>query len=249
MMTAARTIVWLTMRQLFARRRIWLLAAIAAFPFILTVFYRLASEDREGDRLVFMLGMNREIMLGVLLPLTAVIFGALTFGGEVEDGTLVYLLVRPAPRALVVALKYGVATLITAGVIALGMTLAWMSLRGPELPARFLRAFVTAAALGAAVYCAIFAYVGLVNRRGLVIGLLYVIIFENVVSRLMEGVRSLSVREYAVSIAQWAGAGIVKWPGYTVPMTTVWIAGGIILTVAIAMTVRRFSRYEMAERL
>ena len=248
-MTTARTIVWLTARQLFARRRIWLVAAITLLPFVLTFFYRLASEDREGDRIIFMLNMYREIVLGVLLPLTAVIFGTLSFGGEVEEGTLVYLLVRPVDRVLVVALKFVVATVITAAIIAVALWLAWMSLRDADLPPRFLGAFVLASTMGAVVYCALFAYLGLVTRRGLVIGLLYVIIFENVITRTLEGIRSLSVREFTISIAQWGSDGLVKWPGYTVPMTTVWVVSAVLVVAAIATTLRTFSRYELAERL
>jgi ABC-2 type transport system permease protein len=248
-MTAVRTVAWLTMRQLFARRRGWMVAAVALFPFVLTFFYRLVSEDREGDRLVFMLNVHREVILGVLLPITAVVFGALAFGGEVEDGTLVYLLVRPVSRRVAVAVKYAVATLVTFVVIAVAILLAWFSLRSPELPFRFAWAFVFAALVASAIYCALFAYVGLATRRGLVFGLLYVIVFENLVTRMLEGIRSLSVREFSISVAQWAGEGLVKWPGYTVPMSTVWVAGSIIFAVALAATMRRFSRYELAERL
>lgn len=249
MMDAVRTIVWLTARQLFARRRVWLVVAVIALPLLLTVFYRFASEDQPGDRLVFMLGMYRNIVLGVLLPLTAVIFGALTFGGDVEEGTLVYLLVRPVPRALVVAVKYLVAAVITAAVITGALVLSWAGLRDPEVTGVILRAFILAATIGAAIYTAIFAFLGLVTKRGLVVGLLYVIVFENVVTRMMEGVRSLSVREFAVSLAQWASGGQVRWPGYTVPMTTVWVMGGLMLAAALIATARKFGRYEMAERL
>lgn len=249
MMDVIRTISWLTLRQLFARRRVWVVVAVAVLPFLLTFIYRLTSEDREGDRLVFMLGMYREIVIGVLLPLTAVLFGALAFGAEVEEGTLVYLLVRPVPRWLVVTVKFLVAALVTTATIGFGMLLAWISLRGPELPGTFFRAFLLAAAAGALLYTAIFAYVGLVTKRGLVMGLLYVILFENLVTRMLEGIRIFSVREFALSIAQWAGDGVVKWPGYTVPMTTVWIVGAIALVGAMVAMTRKYARYELAERL
>lgn len=249
MSTPLTTVAWLTWRQLFARRRGWLAAAIVVLPFILTFFYRLGSEDREGDRLIFMLNMNREVVLGVLLPLTAVIFGATAFGGEVEDGTLIYLLVRPVDRWKAAISKYLVSVAVTIAVMIGAVLVAWFALRTEELPFAVPRAFIVASALGSLAYCALFGYIGLVTRKGLVIGLLYVILFENIAARGFEGAKSLSVREFAVSLAQWAGDGVVKWQQPGVSMTTVWVVGSIILGGALALTLRKLARYEMAERL
>ncbi|MEK7402660.1 MAG: ABC transporter permease subunit [Gemmatimonadota bacterium] len=246
---ALMTVAWLTWRQLFARRRAWLAVAIVVLPFLLTFFYRFASEDREGDRLVFLMNLNRDLILGVLLPITAVIFGTTAFGGEVEDGTLIYLLVRPVPRWQVVLVKFAVAALVSAVIVAASVLLAWFALRNAELPPAFAKGFVTATLVGAVLYCGIFAYLGLVTRRGLVVGLIYTIVFENILARNLPGVKFLSVREYAISLAQWAGGDAVKWPAPGVPMTTVWVAGSIILAIALAATMRRLGRYEMAERL
>jgi len=243
------TVAWLTWRQLFARRRAWLAAAIVALPFLITFFYRFASDDREGDRLVFLMGLNKELVLGVLLPITAVIFGTTAFGGEVEDGTLIYLLVRPVPRWSVVLVKFAVAALVSAGVVSASVLLAWFALRNAELPWAFAQGFLTATMIGAVIYCGIFAYLGLVTRRGLVFGLVYTIVFENILARNLAGVKWLSVREFTITLAQWAGGGAIKWPQPGVPITTVWVAGSLILGAALAATMRRLARYEMAERL
>ncbi len=241
------TVAWLTWRQLFARRRYWLAAAIAVLPFVFTFFYRFASEDREGDRLVFLMNLNKDLVLAVLLPITAVIFGTTTFGGEVEDGTLIYLLVRPVNRWHVVLVKFLVAALITAAVISVAVLLGWFALRNAELSWAFAKGFLVATFIGAVLYCGIFSYLGLATKRGLVIGLIYTIVFENILARNLPGVKWLSVREFTVSLAEWAGNGAVKWPTPGVPMTTVWVAGSIILAVALAATMRRLARYELAE--
>lgn len=243
------TVAWLTWRQLVARRRGWLAAAIVVLPFMLTFLYRLTSEDREGDRLLFMINMNRDAVIGVLLPLTAVIFGTTAFGGEVEDGTLIYLLVRPVQRWRVALVKYVVAMAVTTAIVAAAVLLAWFAIRTAELPAAFPRAFLTAALGGALLYCGLFCYLGLVTRRGLVVGLLYLIFFENLMSRTLQGVKWLSIREYSWSLAQWAGGDVVKWQTPGVPMSTVWIGSAIILAVAVTLVMRRLSTYELAERL
>ena len=243
------TVAWLTWRQLFARRRAWLAGAIVVLPFLLTFFYRFVSQDGEGDRLVFMMGLNRELVLGVLLPVTAVIFGTTAFGGEIDDGTLIYLLVRPVQRWTVVLVKYLVAALITAVIVSAAEFLAWFALRNAELPWTFAWSFIVAAFVGSLIYCALFGFLGLITRRGLIVGLIYAIVFENILARKLVGVRSLSVREYSITIAEWASNGIVKWAQPGVSVATVWWAGSVILAACLIATMRRLGRYEMAERL
>jgi ABC-2 type transport system permease protein len=249
MNSALMTVAWLTWRQLFARRRGWLAAAIVVLPFLITFFYRFASQDREGDRLIFLMGLNKDLVLAVLLPITAVIFGTTAFGGEVEDGTLLYLLVRPVQRRSVVIVKFLVAAGITAAVVSASELLAWFSLSNAELPFEFVKGFVVSVTIGAVLYCALFSYLGLITRRGLVVGLIYTIVFENILARNLPGVKWLSVREFTMSLAQWAGGETVKWPTPGVPMTTVWVAGAIILVACLFATMRRLGRYEMAEQL
>jgi ABC-2 type transport system permease protein len=246
---ATRTVLWLTWRQLFARHRVWLAAVTIILPFILTFFYRLSSEDNEGDRIRFMMTMHRELVLGVLLPVVALVFGTTAFGGEVEDGTIVYALAKPVPRWQIVLVKFLVSMVVTTAIVAAAELLAWQALRNAELPGRFLWGFVVAAAVGAAIYCAAFTFIGLVTRRALLYGLLYVIFFENVLARNFEGVAALSAKQFTVSVAQWASNEIVKWQPPPVSITNVWIVGGVIVIASIVATMRRLSRYELAERL
>lgn len=246
---AIGTVTWLTWRQLFARRRVWLAIIAVVLPFLMTFFYRLASEDNEGDRISFLMTMNRELVFGVLLPVTALVFGTTAFGSEVEDGTLIYLLGKPVPRWQVVLAKYLVSFVVTVMVVTAGILLAWQSLRNAELPARFVWGFFVATGVGSAIYCAAFTYLGLVTRRGLLFGLLYVIFFENVLARNFPGVESLSARAFSVAAAQWAGEGVVRWPVPPVSIATVGIVGSSIVALSIIAAMRRLTRYELAERL
>ena len=248
-MSAPLTIAQLTWRQLFARRRVLIAIAIAVIPFLLTFLYRFMSEDREGDRLGYFMGTNRELLFSVLAPLTAVIFATTAFGGEIEDGTLIYLLAKPVPRWQVVAIKYGVALLVTLMVGFVGVLLPWFALRNAELPGALARGMLFGVVVSAVVYCALFTWVGLKTRRGLLFGLLYIIFFENVMSRNFDGIKSLSARELSLSAAQWASAGTLKWTEPGVEMSTVWWVGSIILVVSMFLAMRGLTRYELAERL
>lgn len=243
-----RTVMWLTWRQLFARRRIWLAVAFALAPLVFTLLFMLMGDDGTDARVGFLSVLQRDIVLGTLLPLAAVIFGTTAFGGEVDDGTLVYLLVKPVPRSQVVLSKLVAASLSTLAVIAPAVLLPWLVLRNDDLPFSFAGGFLVGAVVGAVIYCALFLSLGLATRRALVVGLLYVIGFEATLSRSLSGLRSLSIREFAVSVSQAASAGAVKIPD-AVSMSTVYWMGTIILVGAVAWTMRRLVHYELAERL
>ena len=243
------TVVWLTWRQLFAKKRLWLAIVFSLVPLVFTIFFRFSSDDSDGVRLKFFSTLCREIIIGTIIPLAAAVFGTTAFGGEIDDGTLVYLLVKPLPRWKVVLSKYVVAVAATIGVLVPSMALPWYVLSGPQLTFEVLEGFVLGGAMGSAIYCAIFLLLGLASRRALVASLLYVIAFEGVLSRNLVGVKSLSVREFAVAASQAAGQGAIKLMGYVVPMTTVWTMSAIFLVGALAFTLHKLNTYEMAERI
>jgi ABC-2 type transport system permease protein len=243
------TVLWLTWRQLFARRRLYLAAAFSLAPLLITLIYRLTASDVEESSVRFLTTLLKDIVIGTLLPLAALVFGTTAFGGEIDDGTLVYLLVKPLARWRIVLTKYLVATACTFAVMIPAVVLPWLILRSPDLTSTVAVAFLAGAGAGALVYCAIFVTLGLMTRRALVIGLLYVIGLEVVWSRIIAGLRSFSVREFAVAITRTVGSKAVEITDPVVQMTTVWTMGTLLLVVAVALAVRALARYEVAERL
>jgi ABC-2 type transport system permease protein len=243
------TVVWLTWRQLFAGRRLYLAAAFSLAPFFIAVIFRLTAGDVAGSSSGFLITLLRDVVIGTLLPLSAIVFGTTAFGGEIDDGTLVYLLVKPVVRWRVVLSKYVVAVACTFSVMIAGIVLPWLLVRSADLPATVPLAFAAGAGGGALIYCALFLTLGLTLRRSLVVGLVYVIGLEIVLSRSIAGLRSLSVREFALSITEAVGKAAVQFADPTVRMTTVWTMGAIMLFGSIAFAMRRLARYEVAERL
>jgi ABC-2 type transport system permease protein len=248
-MSVDGTIIWLTWRQLFARRRVYLAAAFALTPLILSLLFRVLIPDPDASSAEFLTGLVRDFVIGTLLPLAAVIFGTTAFGGEVDDGTLVYLLVKPLPRWRVVVWKYVVAVLSTAAVMIPAVLLPWLVVRTPDLPFHIPLSYLAGLAVGCLLYCAIFVALGLTTRRSLVFGLLYIVAVEMVLSRTIIGTKSLSVREFAISVAQWVGNGTVVLSPAPVSLPTVWVMGPVILAAAIAFTLWKLQRFEVAERL
>ena len=243
------TVLWLTWRQLFAKRRIYLAAAFSLVPLLFAVFYTFSAEDNAMRRVLFYAMLNREIIIGTIVPLAAAVFGTTAFGGEVDDGTLVYLLIKPIPRWRIVLSKYVVAVLSTLAVMVPAMLLPWLLMRGPEATQAMLLGYLAGGVLAATIYCALFLSLGMMSRRSLVLALLYVIAYEAVLSRNLVGAKSLSVREFAVAAAQAASHGAIKLPGFVVPMTTVWTMSAIFFVGALILSLRKLSRYELAEKV
>lgn len=243
------TVLWLTWRQLFARRRLYLAAAFSLSPFLIALVFRVTSSDLASASGPFLTSLLREIVIGTLLPIAALVFGTTAFGGEIDDGTLVYLLVKPLARWRVVLTKYIVATACTLAVMVPAIVLPWLVVKNNDLPWQFALGFLAGATVGAIVYSGIFVALGLTTRRALVIGLIYVIGLEVVWSRLINGIKSLSVREFAVAVTKQVSDGAVQITDPVVKMSTVWTMGTILLVAAIAIAMRSLARYEIAERL
>ncbi|HEX3865938.1 MAG TPA: ABC transporter permease subunit [Gemmatimonadaceae bacterium] len=244
-----RTVMWLTWRQLFARRRLWTAIAFSLAPFVLALVFMVVADDGDEARISFYVNMGREIVLGTLVPVAAMIFATTAFGGEIDDGTLIYLLVKPIARWRVALSKYVVAVLSTAAVGAVAVVLPWLVLRGAQLPARTVGALLAAVSLASVAYCAIFLAAGLYTRRALVASLLYIVLVEEVGSRSLAGLQRISVRALATALAQSISHGTLPSLPNMLPMSTVAAAATIIVVVALASTLWKIAHYELAERL
>jgi ABC-2 type transport system permease protein len=242
------TVMWLTWRQLFARRRLWLAVAFSLAPALFTLIFRVFVDDGAASEATFFNTLIREIVVGTLVPLAALVFGTTAFGGEVDDGTLIYLLVKPIQRWQVLASKFVVSVLSTLAVGLPAIVLPWLMLSGPEITLRVAESYVAGAAVGAVLYSAGFLALGLANKRSLVIGLLYVVSFEGILSRSLPGFKSLSVREFSLAVSQAVSGGAVVIQN-AVSTSTVWWMGSIILVGALYWTAMRLVRYEVAERV
>ena len=88
-----------TVRQLLGRRRTVLLLLLAALPLLLALVFRLFDRiDVES----YSTSAFEGVLIAIVLPLTAVLFGTGAFGAELDEGTALYLLAKTLPRWAVV---------------------------------------------------------------------------------------------------------------------------------------------------
>lgn len=241
-------ILWLTLRQLLAQRRTLLLVILAALPVALAVLFRVTggSVEESPD---FPVGILSHFIVGLVLPLTALVVGTAALGQELEDGTIVYLIARPLPRWQVVLAKLGAAWIVTASVVGASVLASGLVMLLGEEGMDLLPAFLAAVAIGALAYSALFVTLSVRFGRALIIGLAYVFVWEAVMSQFISGVRFLSVRDYTVGIADalTASSSALVESALAGPNAAILL---VLLTAAsIWYGIRRLEAYQVSERV
>jgi ABC-2 type transport system permease protein len=243
------TVAWLTWRHLFASKRLYLALLFSLLPLLIAVLFQSFSPDPVKEAHGFYLVLQKDIVVGTLLPLAAVVFGTTAFGGEIDDGTLLYLLVKPLSRWRVVLSKYVVAAACTFALMVPAVFFPWVLIHGTDLPVSVAVAYLWGAAVGSVLYSAIFVMLGLIARQSLVIGLIYVVGFEGVMSRTIQGLKSFSVREFANAVTLKLADPSLQLGTPFLTMGTVYWVGGFFFVGCLTYAIYRLWRFEMAERL
>lgn len=192
----SRTIVRLGVRSIFGRRRGILLYALPLVLVGLAVLVRAlvgADPDAASDTLA---GLG----LTVIVPLVALLATTALLAPEIDDGSIAYLLAKPISRYTIVISKllvaatcvlvFGVVPVLVAGLVLLA-----------DEPALAL-GFAVGSLAGGLAYCALFALLSVLNRHAVVIGLIYLLIWEGLLGSLLAGVRWLSITRWASAIVE-----------------------------------------------
>lgn len=188
-------ILTLTLRALARNRRSLVVAALLGVPVLLALIY-VASEGKSGGE-SFVIQLFVTLVLPVLLPLTALIFATSALGGEVEDRTLLYLTLRPVSRLVVVVAKLLASALITTVMVEIALAATYLIGTQGTGTAQNFGAILLAGLVGCLAYSSLFLLVGLwLPRRGLLVGFIYVLLWEGVLSQLSTGLATFSVRRY-----------------------------------------------------
>jgi ABC-2 type transport system permease protein len=188
------TIAMLTWRGMLGRRRALLLLALPLVLLALAAGLRLTGvADVESARAVL-----DGYALGALMPLLGLIIGAGVISLEIDDGSIVYLLSKPVSRLTIVLTKLAVAAGCIALFAALPTLIAGLILVGNE--EGLALAYTVGALIGGIAYCAVFLLLGVVSRYAVVIGLIYILLWETFIANVVPGARTLSIRQWATSI-------------------------------------------------
>ncbi|WP_433535658.1 ABC transporter permease [Micromonospora sp. CA-249363] len=210
------TITWITARGLFGRRRFLLLLPLPLVLLGLAVLCRSLGVDPRQWGPPVLVGLG----LAVVLPVVALIIGTGVLGAEIDDGTVVHILTKPLPRWQIVLPKLAVATGVTAATVAVPLYVAGVLADSVRLGL----ALAAASALGALAYSALFLALSLITRRPVLLGLVYVLIWEGLLGNFVSGTKVLSIQQYVIALAdRLAPSGLLE-TSVSVPVATVMTA-------------------------
>ncbi|WP_018216941.1 ABC transporter permease [Salinispora vitiensis] len=187
------TVSWITARGLLGRRRFLLLFPLPVLLVLLAVLSRSLGVDPGEWGPPVLVGLG----LAVVLPVIALIVGTGVLGAEIDDGTVVHILTKPLPRWQIVLPKLAVAAGVTAVTVAVPLYVAGVLASS----VRVGLALAAAASIGALAYCAFFLALSLVTRRPVLLGLVYVLIWEGLLGNFVSGTKVLSIQQYVIALA------------------------------------------------
>ena len=224
-MSAIAPIVEVTVRGLLGRRRIFLLVLLAALPVLIGLLIRIAGGRPDADRVL------DTLVVRFVMPLVALIVGTTVIGSEIDDGTAVFLMVKPIARWRIVLSKALVAAGLTAVLIVPAVIISSILLSRTDL-ATTLEAFTVACFFGGTAYAIAFLALSAFTSRAFLIGLAYVLIWEGVLASILEGTKFLSIRQATLGIAAALGVETPGQPlaaGVSAAVLAVVIAGGFMI--------------------
>jgi hypothetical protein len=236
-------IVGVTLRGALGRRRTLLVALLAVVPVVIAAIIRLGGTTTGGSTLTA--GLLDGLLVTTVLPLVALVFGTGVLGSELDDGTAVYLLVKPIERWRIVVSKLAVAAGITMALVFPATLLAGLVVGAGRGGESIAVAFALAVLPGSLVYAAGFVALSVVTNRALIAGLLYVFIWEGLLAGLFAGTALLSVRQYVLSLARWLAGGDGRAITSSVEVQTAVVLAVVVLVVSIVIAIRRLASWEV----
>ena len=221
------TIVRITARALFGRRRFLLLLPLPLLVVGLAVLADSLGEppDEWGPPVIVGLG------IAVVLPVLALVIGTGVLGAEIDDGTVLHILAKPLPRREIILAKLTVAAVVTAVTIAAPMFAIGLVAGDVGLGV----ALAVATAVGAVAYTALFLALSLVTRRPVLVGLVYVLVWEGVLGNVVSGTQVLSIQQYVIAVADRLSPSTFLATTVSLPvalaMAFVFSAGATVLAI------------------
>ena len=189
-MRAAWAITTTTIRQLLGVRRAILFGLAELAP--AAVFLLMAQTLADAAAIDRLLAMIAALYFPLLVPIVTLIVASSALGDERRDGTLSFLVLRPIPRSLIALAKFTGAAVVAAGLNALG-AIALAAVYGIETGSwTIVFPLLVGGIVASVVYAALAVPLGFFTHWSVLIGLVFVFIFENAVVSALSGLSSLS---------------------------------------------------------
>ena len=179
-----------SLRQALPVRRTILFVLIQLIP---ALVYLLSTQNRTAvAALESFVAVGAAMLLGLAVPVVAIVLGAGALGSERRDETLSFIALRPIPRFVLAGVKT-LAAIIAASAIglvgALALGVAHVAQHGN---ASLIGGMAFAVLITAALYTSVLVPLGFLTDRAVLIAMVYLFVFEGGVVSALPALASIS---------------------------------------------------------
>ena len=225
------------LKQLITKGRLIGIAIVGVLPILLGWVIGAQSNDPLEAGVGFVSYMG----LSILVPIVALIFASASLGDTREDGTLVYLWLRPISRLSVSTGAWAASVTIALPLTVIPMTVSALLLDAGK---SVVTATIITSILAVVAYSGLFVTLGLIVKNPVLWGLAYIFIWEAIVASFAKPAAALAVSGYSRAII--TGRTNVDFDYLFDPSQSVSILMLIIITTAgIAFSTARLNRLEV----
>jgi ABC-2 type transport system permease protein len=251
---AARGVFDLSLESMVWSRRTVFMAVLLGLPILFALLFRFLSTRATGPETTAfdLYGLLVAFYyVGNVLPLTALFYGSALIAEEVDGRTITYLLTRPIGRPAILTGKFAAylattlsltlpAAMVTFFLLATAKGFGGLGSRVPDL---FRDLGVLALTL--AVYGALFTLLGVLVRRPVIPGLLFIFVWE-LVSKLPGDMPRYTITTYLRSLVKHrpADEGLAELFGQVLPTALCLEVLGAMIVVFLAGSLWIFNRRE-----
>ena len=244
---AGTTLVFTTFRRLvWSVGTLMLLFPLAAC----TLFVARRGYPQISDPLVAFNSLSNFLLYiyaSFMPPLAALAFGAQSLGGDREDRTLVFLLIRPVTRWVILAAKFAAAWPLAICFSCGGLALL-CRLAGPPGSIAFA-AYLPAIFYMTTAYTAVFLAFSVLFRHAVIAALVYSLFMEVLLGNVPGIIKKLAVNYYGRSLMFDAGVDhglVAPDPQWFEPLSG-FAARGTLLGITLAVLVGAWLVFRLRE--
>jgi len=187
-----------SLRQALPVRRTIIFVLIQLIP---ALVYLLSTQNRTGAAaLESFVAIGAGMLLGLAVPVVAIVLGAGALGSERRDETLSFIALRPIPRSALAGVKTFAAIIAATaigliGALALGVAHVVEHGNASLIVAMAIAVFVTAS-----LYTSVLVPLGFLTDRAVLIAMVYLFIFEGGVVSALPALATISPWRIGLSI-------------------------------------------------
>lgn len=178
--------------------------------------------------------------MSFIIPICALAYGTMSVGGDREDRTLLFLLVRPLPRFLILLAKLAATVPLVVGLVVVSF-LVYCRMAG-EVGQMALQIYLPVVLYTTLAYVALFHLFAVSFRHATIIALVYSLFMELLIGNMPGIIRRVAVNYYGKAMIYDLGSGygvrvpdpelFVPISAYAASLTLLWITvGGVLLTM------------------